>query len=99
MEKVEVDDAASPAPLEKTSWLSATELSAGYAWLVWPRDGASKLTPRFWWQGEGGYGWVAGKSSISSRRFRPAAPSKRRAWTSAHWPCRGFFRMATAVTF
>ncbi len=39
MQHAEIDDASSPAPLEKTQWLFATDLSAGYAWLVWPRWG------------------------------------------------------------
>jgi hypothetical protein len=99
-EKVEVDDAASPAPLEKTNWLFATDLSAGYACLLWPRDAASKVEPRFWLQGEGGYGWVAGQELT----LEPALPSGSPVQTTgvdlgALAMQGGFFRVATAVSF
>jgi hypothetical protein len=54
----EVDDASSPAPLTKNRWLFATDVSAGYAWLVGPQRGAGHIA-RLWLQAEGGYGWVA----------------------------------------
>lgn len=99
-EKVEVDDTASPAPLEKTNWLFATDLSAGYAWLLWPRNEATKLEPRVWLQGEGGYGWVAGQELT----LNPALPSSSPVRTAgvdlgALAMAGGFFRVAAAVTF
>jgi hypothetical protein len=99
-EKVELDDTASPAPLEKTNWLFATDLSAGYAWLAWPRDAAATLEPRFWLQGEGGYGWVAGQELT----LNPALPSGSPIRTDgvdlgALAMQGGFFRVAAAVTF
>ncbi len=55
---VEVDDSSSPANLTKSRWLFATDVSAGYAWLVWPQRGAAHV-PRLWLQADAGYGWVA----------------------------------------
>lgn len=56
----EVDDSSSPATLTKNRWLFATDVSAGYAWLVWPQKSARHLA-RVWLQADGGYGWVAGE--------------------------------------
>lgn len=55
----EVDEPSAPAPLSKTQWLFATDLSAGYAWLAWPRFQASEMVARLWLQSDVGYGWVA----------------------------------------
>ncbi len=55
---VGVDDSSSPASLTKNRWLFATDVSAGYAWLVWPQRGAAHV-PRLWLQADAGYGWVA----------------------------------------
>lgn len=56
----EVDDAAlTNAPLTKSRWLFATDLSAGYAFPLWPRDNPTELTPRIWVQADGGYGWIS----------------------------------------
>lgn len=54
----EVDDSSSAANLIKNRWLFATDVSAGFAWLVWPQRGAGHV-PRLWLQADGGYGWVA----------------------------------------
>ncbi len=54
----EVDDPSAPAPLSKTRWLFATDLSAGYAFLVWPRSRLPAQVARLWLQADGGYGWV-----------------------------------------
>ena len=96
---MELDDTASPAPLEKSNWLFATDLSAGYAWLVWPGGAASKVEPRIWLQGEGGYGWVAGQELT----LNPALPSGSSVQTAgvdlgSLAMQGGFFRVATAVT-
>jgi hypothetical protein len=55
----EVDDAAAPAALSKTTWLFATDLSAGYAFLAWPRTGPAPRQVNLWLQADGGYSWVA----------------------------------------
>ena len=55
----EVDDPSAPAPLSKTQWLFATDVSAGYAWLVWPQTREPARAPRLWLQADVGYGWVA----------------------------------------
>ncbi len=54
-----VDDASAPAPLSKTQWLFATDVSAGYAFLAWPRTREAAQMPHLWLQADGGYGWVA----------------------------------------
>jgi hypothetical protein len=58
-EHTTVDDVAAPATLSKTRWLFATDVSAGYAWLAWPRTREPPQAVRLWLQAEGGYGWVA----------------------------------------
>jgi hypothetical protein len=55
----EVDDPSAPATLSKTQWLFATDVSAGYAWLAWPRTREPAQPARLWLQADGGYGWVA----------------------------------------
>lgn len=55
----EVNDASAPAPLSKSQLLFATDLSAGYAWLAWPRFQKSEMVARLWLQSDVGYGWVA----------------------------------------
>ena len=56
----EVDDVALPnAPLTKNRWLFATDLSAGYAYPIWPHDNPTQLTPRMWVQTDAGYGWIS----------------------------------------
>jgi hypothetical protein len=57
--QTQLTDASSPATLSKTQWLFATDLSAGYAWLLWPRFQASQLTGRLWLQADVGYALVA----------------------------------------
>jgi hypothetical protein len=58
-EHTSVDDSSSAATLSKTQWLFASDLSAGYAWLAWPRSGQPPQPVRLWIQADGGYGWVA----------------------------------------
>jgi hypothetical protein len=56
--ETQVEDESSPATLSKTQWLFATDLSAGYAWLVWPRYQREELVGRLWLEGDVGYGVV-----------------------------------------
>jgi hypothetical protein len=58
-EKATLNDPSEPAALTKTQWLFATDLSGGYAWLVWPPTREPSTSPRLWIQADGGYGWVA----------------------------------------
>jgi hypothetical protein len=58
-EHAEVVDPSAPAPLSKTNWLFANDVSAGYAFLVVPQSREPSETARFWLQADGGYGWVA----------------------------------------
>jgi hypothetical protein len=57
--ETQLTDASSPATLSKTQWLFATDLSAGYAWLVFPRFDGPRLTGRVWLQADVGYAVVA----------------------------------------
>jgi hypothetical protein len=54
-----LDDASAAATLSKTQWLFASDLSAGYAFLAWPRTPEVASPVRLWIQADGGYGWVA----------------------------------------
>jgi hypothetical protein len=58
-EHTSVDDSSAAATLSKTQWLFASDLSAGYAFLAWPRTGQPPQPVRLWIQADGGYGWVA----------------------------------------
>jgi len=59
LQHTEVDDHSAAASLNKTRWLFASDLSAGYAWLAWPRTRQPEQPARLWLQADGGYGWVA----------------------------------------
>jgi hypothetical protein len=97
--KVQVNDSSSPDPLTRTRWLFATDLSAGYAWLVWPKIRAA-TSPRLWFQGDGGYGFVADDSltlvanSSSSSSLRSSSVDLGTLSMSG-----GFFRLAAALSF
>jgi hypothetical protein len=54
----EVRDSSSPGPLSKSTWVFATDVSAGYAWLAWPWDEPERLRGRLWLQGDAGYGFA-----------------------------------------
>jgi hypothetical protein len=67
LESAEVDDPSAPgpltgppapAPLAKSRWLFATDLSAGYAFPLFPRTDPYERVPRAWLQADGGYGWI-----------------------------------------
>lgn len=57
--QTQLTDASAPGTLSKTQWLFATDLSAGYAWLVYPRFEGPRLTGRMWLQADVGYAVVA----------------------------------------
>ena len=95
-QRAEIDDSFSMA-LTKTRWLFSTDVSAGYAWLMWPRGqpGATRL----WLQSDVGYGWVAterltlGPDSSSSSQHVTAIDLGALAMQGA------FFRIAVAASF
>jgi hypothetical protein len=100
MEHAEIGDESSPALLEKTQWLFATDLSAGYAWLVWPRGEESLLEPRIWLQGEGGYGWVAQERLALAPALPSGSLERATGVDLGNLSMQGaFFRVAAAVTF
>jgi hypothetical protein len=95
----EVDDPSSPANLTKSRWLFATDLSAGYAWLVWPQHGAGHVA-RLWLQADAGYGWVASERldlspALASGDTRAVAGVDLGDVTVSG----AFFRAAAAVSF
>jgi hypothetical protein len=100
LEKAKVDDAASPGPLERSAWRFATDLSAGYAFPIWPWGAASSAEPRVWVQSEGGYGWVAGED-LALEPALASGSSVRTAGVDLGTLAMqgGFFRIAAAVTF
>jgi hypothetical protein len=95
-QRAEIDDSFSMA-LTKTRWLFSTDVSAGYAWLMWPRGqpGATRL----WLQSDVGYGWVAAErltlapDPSSSSQRATAVDLGTLAMQGA------FFRIAVAASF
>ncbi len=78
LERAEVDDPTAPAALQKTRWLFATDVSAGYAYPVWARDEPGKLPVSVWLQADGGFGWVVAQRlnltpDLGSGDARPAS--------------------------
>jgi hypothetical protein len=96
----QIDEASSPGPLSKTQWVFATDLSAGYAWLIWPRWEASAVEPRLWLQGEGGYGFVTGER-LALAPSLPSGSTERVTGVDLGSLSMqgGFFRVAAAVSF
>jgi hypothetical protein len=100
LENAEVDEPTAPAALTKSRWLFATDLSAGYAFPLWPRAERWDPTPRVWLQADGGYGWIAAQAlnltpdlSSSDQRLASGVDLGSLAMRGA------FFRVAAAVSF
>jgi hypothetical protein len=96
----ELNDTSEPAALTKTTWLFATDLSAGYAWLVWPPTREPAHTARLWVQADGGYGWVAQERlnlgpALASGDARVVSGIDLGSITTSG----AFFRAAAAVSF
>jgi hypothetical protein len=100
VETAAVDDAASPAELTKSRWLFATDLSAGYAYPLFPRDNPTELTPRFWLQADGGYGWIATLGLNLAPDLPSSDPRIASGVDLGSLTLRGaFFRFGAAVSF
>jgi hypothetical protein len=100
MERVEVDDATAPAPLTKSRWLFATDLSAGYAYPVWSRAPPSEVAPRIWLQADGGYGWIVAQRLDLSPDLPAGDPRLAGGVDLGSLTMQGaFFRVAAAVSF
>jgi hypothetical protein len=102
LQRVEVDESTSPAPLAKTAWQFATDVSAGYAWLAWRGSNAYELEPRLWLQGDAGYGWVAGERLALAADLPSSSPQGGRVSgiDLGTLAMRGaFFRLAAAASF
>ncbi len=98
-QRTEVDDSSSPAPLTKNRWLFATDLSAGYAWLVWPQRGAGHVA-RLWLQADAGYGWVANERLDLAPALASGDPRAVSGVDLGDVQLSGaFFRAAAAVSF
>jgi len=101
VQHAQIDDPSSPgAPLSNRQWVFATDLSAGYAWLVWPRFERSLVQPRLWLQGEGGYGFVA-EQRLALAPALPSGSTERASGIDLGSLSMqgGFFRIAAAVSF
>jgi hypothetical protein len=93
--RVEVDDPSAPAPLKKSQWAFATDLSAGYSFPIWTVAHGAHGVSRLWLQAEGGYGWMpdasvdlgTGAMQASNVNLAPIAMRG------------GFFRAAVAASF
>jgi hypothetical protein len=91
----EIDDPSAPAPLAKNRWLFATDVSAGYAWLIAPRGRAWRRVPRLWVQTDAGYGWMA-----SDRlNLAPASAGASGVDLGSLALSGAFFRIAAAASF
>lgn len=100
LQKAEITDPSSPDPLTKNDWLFATDLSAGYAWLVWPRWERSTVEPRLWLQAEGGYGWVAEQQLALAPALPPGSTDRVTGIDLGSLAMQGgYFRIAAAVSF
>jgi hypothetical protein len=106
-EAAEVDDAASPtltsggtAPLTKSRWLFATDLSAGYAYPLWPRENPTEFMPRVWIQADGGYSWIAPLGLNLAPDLPSSDPRMANGVDLGALTMRGaFFRVSAAVSF
>jgi hypothetical protein len=100
LENAEVDDPTGAAPMSKSRWLFATDVSGGYAYPIWPRTNRYEVGPRVWLQADGGYGWIVGQRlnlapDLSSGDLRLASGVDLGSLTM-----RGaFFRVGAAVSF
>jgi hypothetical protein len=98
-QRAEIDDPSASAPLTKTLWLFSTDVSAGYAWLLWPRAQPAAVLTRLWLQSDVGYGWVAAErltlvpDPSSSSQHVTAVDLGTLAMQGA------FFRIAVAASF
>jgi hypothetical protein len=98
--ETQVSDASAPATLSKTQWLFATDLSAGVAWLVWPRFERYRMTARYWLQADGGYGFVA-QGRLNLGPDLPSGSTQRVDGVDLGTISMngGFFRLAAAISF
>jgi hypothetical protein len=100
LESVEVDDASAPAPMTKSRWLFATDLSAGYAYPVLPRADPYEHVPRAWVQADGGYGWIVTQRLNLAPDLPSSDPRLASGVDLGSLTMRGaFFRVAAAVSF
>jgi len=88
------------APLTKSRWLFATDISAGYAYPVWARKDVSDLVPRIWLQADGGYGWIVGQRLNLATDLASGDPRLASGVDLGSLTMRGaFFRATAAVSF
>ncbi len=88
------------APLTKSRWLFATDISAGYAYPVWARKDVSELAPRIWLQADGGYGWIVGQRLALATDLASGDPRLASGVDLGTLTMRGaFFRATAAVSF
>ncbi|MDP8999800.1 MAG: hypothetical protein M3O46_06790, partial [Myxococcota bacterium] len=100
LESVEVNDPTSPAPLTKSRWLFATDVSAGYAFPLLPRASPYEATPRVWIQTDWGYGWVAAQRLNLAPDVPSGDPRLASGVDLGSLTMRGaFFRVAGSVSF
>jgi len=99
-QRAKVEDASSPSPLFKERWLFASDASAGYAWLVWPREQPSETKARLWLQSDVGYGLVAAEH-LSLAPDLPSSDPRRVAGVDLGTLAMqgAFFRVMAAASF
>ena len=102
LEAAEIDDPTSPTgSLKKNRWLFSTDVSAGYAFPLFPRASAYAIVPRAWLQSDVGYGAiVAQRLDLAPDVGSSGDPSLTRGVDLGSLSMHGaFLRLAAAVSF
>jgi hypothetical protein len=100
LENAEINDPSAPAPLTKSRWLFATDLSAGYAYPVWSRVDSPDLVPRIWLEADGGYSWIVAQRLNLSPDLPAGDPRLASGADLGSLAMSGpFFRVAAAISF
>lgn len=100
LENAQVNDATLLSPLEKSQWVFAGDLSAGYAFPIVPHTSSSRASPSIWLQADGGYGLVvAQRLNLTSETPSTAVASAEGVDLGTLAMRGGFVRFALALGF
>ena len=100
LENAQVDEPTAPAALRKSRWLFSTDVSAGYAYPLFPRADAFALTARAWVQSDIGYGAIVAQRLNLAPDLPSGDPRLASGVDLGSLAMHGvFFRLAGAVSF
>lgn len=95
-----VVDASAPAPLAKSDWVPAIDLSAGAAWRFAAAPGANDARVGFWLLAEGGYGLAGSTRLLLSPDLADDDPRRTGSTELGKLALRGaFMRFGAALSF